>query len=289
MRSEIPALLFGATSIIGHTLARRFPHAVTPIVNPYAGAYAAAAWQRVGVEDSPALANLLRERPLPLVIYCHAVCDVAKCEASPEWARALNVGSVRTVLDLLPATTRLVYVSSDHVFGGDGMYDEDAAPCPISVYGRTRVEAERQVCTRPRSLVIRAGLPIGPSANGRTGHLDWLRYRSRRGLPITIIHDEYRSAVWADDLAERVMALAWSDVCGLRHVTARRALGRPELATYLMRRQGLRPAFTLQSRSEQRVPHLGHVELKSRYADAYAAPLASVVDQVEELAEVATP
>ena len=276
MRSDSPALLFGATSIIGFTLARLFPRSVTPLANPYTGAQPAAGWQRIRVEDPVLLRAVFASRPVPLVIYCHAVCDVAKCQANPEWAHALNVGSVETLLDLLPAQTRLVYVSSDHVFGGDGIYTEDCAPSPISVYGQTRVQAERRVLSRPGSLVIRAGLPIGPSVNGRTGHRDWLRYRFQRGLPITIVSDEFRSAVWAADLAQRVMLLAQSEVCGLRHVPARRVVGRPELARALMRQQGLPPMFALESRAQQRVPHLGSVEIQSRYTDAYSAALPSV-------------
>lgn len=277
MRGEPPALLFGATSIVGFTLAQRFRAVVTPVANPFNGSRPAAAWQRLRVEDAPVLQALLSTRPLPLVIYCHAVCDVAKCEADPVWARTINVGSVETLLALLPAETRLVYLSSDHVFGGDGLYTEDSPPQPISVYGQTRVAAEQCVLSRPGSLVIRAGLSIGPSVNGRTGHLDWLRYRYQRGLPITIVRDEFRSAVWAEDLAERVMALAASGVCGLRHVPAHRVVGRPELARYLMVQQGLPPVFALGRRAQQRVPHLGCVELRSRYADAYSAPLPSVV------------
>ena len=276
MRSESPALLFGATSIIGFALARLFPRSVTPVANPYTGAQVAAAWRRLCVEDPVLLGAVLASRPVPLLIYCHAVCDVAKCQANPEWAYALNVSSVETLLGLLPAQTRLVYVSSDHVFGGDGIYTEDCAPSPISAYGQTRVQAEQRVLARPASLVIRAGLPIGSSVNGRTGHLDWLRYRFQRGLPITIVHDEFRSAVWAADLAQRVMLLAHSEVCGLRHVPARRVVGRPELARILMQQQGLPPLFTLESRTQQRVPHLGSVEIQSRYADAYSAALPSV-------------
>lgn len=278
MRSEPPALLFGATSIIGFTIARLFRAEVTPVANPFNGSRAAATWRRVRVEDPRVLEEALAQRPLPLVIYCHAVCDVAKCEADATWARAINVGSVETLLDLLPVDTRLVYVSSDHVFGGDGVYTEDCVPSPISAYGRTRVEAEEHVRSRRGSLVIRAGLPIGPSVNGRTGHLDWLRYRYRRGLPMTIVRDEFRSAVWAEDLAQRVMALARSSVSGVRHVPAQRAVGRPELAHYLMTLQGLAPTFALAGRAQQAVPHLGHVELQSRYADEYSAALPSVVE-----------
>jgi dTDP-4-dehydrorhamnose reductase len=168
MRTEPPALLFGATSIIGFTVARLFPERVTPVANPFNGSGAAAAWRQVCVEDAAWVRTECAQPAPPLVIYCHAVCDVAKCEADPGWAQAINVGGVRTLLELLPAATRFVYVSSDHVFGGDGTYTEDATPSPISVYGRTRVAAERCVLARPGSLVIRAGLPIGASLNRRS-------------------------------------------------------------------------------------------------------------------------
>jgi dTDP-4-dehydrorhamnose reductase len=117
---------------------------------------------------------------------------------------------------------------------GDGVYDEHSPPCPISAYGRTRVEAETLALSRPSSLVIRVGLPIGASPNGRTGHLDWLGYRMRRGLPVTIVHDEYRSAVWAGDLAQRVIQLAHSGQTGICHVVASHAVSRVELANYLL-------------------------------------------------------
>ena len=275
---ERPALLFGATSIVGFALARLFGDRVVPFANPYNATAAAKGWRRVKIEDGARLNVLLGAAPPDLVIYCHAVCDVAKCEADPSWARDINVGSIDNLIALLPQETRSVYVSSDHVFGGDGAYAEDSAPAPISVYGRTRVAAEERVLARYRSLVIRAGLPIGPSVGGRTGHMDWLRYRHRKGLPITIIEDEYRSAVWADDLALRIMALAESSLCGLRHIPARRAVSRPELASFIAREIGLPIRFAVQTRRQQPFPHLGRVEIQSRYADAYAAPLASAVD-----------
>jgi len=128
-----PILLFGATSILGYSLARQYRDQVEPYGTP---------------GDWPRHEGLWPQAP-DILIYAHAVCDVPKCEGSPEWAQRINVGHVRRVLAALPAHTRMVYVSSDHVFGGDGIYDENAEPCPISVYGRSRVEAERLVLQRP--------------------------------------------------------------------------------------------------------------------------------------------
>src|SRR5262245_23456850 len=258
-----PILLFGATSILGQSLARQFPERVE--------AYAAPG------EARSLLCSDEQQWPA-ILIYGHAVCDGPKCESAPEWAREINVGQLRQVLSVLPAQTRMVYVSSDHVFGGDGIYNEEAEPCPISVYGRTRVEAERLVLERPGSLVIRAGLPIGPSPDGRTGHWDWLRYRSDRNFPITIVSDECRSAVWADHLARRVVELAESPAVGLRHVAATRVVSRIELADHLLALLDKPSGYLTEPRSQRAAPHLGHVELATVYSDPLSRPLDSVLE-----------
>lgn len=271
-------LLFGATSILGFNLARMFGDTVLPFVTPNNNAKAVRHWPALNLGDPGWAAALFKQHEPELLLYCHAVCDVPRCEIAPGWAREINIDYLARVMDALPVKTRLVYVSSDHVFGGDGVYDERSAPCPISVYGRTRVEAEEMVLSRSRSLVLRVGLAIGPSPNGRTGHWDWLRYRTARNLPMTIVHDEYRSVVWACDLAVRVKQLAGSTETGLRHIPATRALSRVELAHHLMSRLGLAMNFQYESRRERTAPHLGRVELASVYSGLLFQPLASVID-----------
>ena len=271
-------LLFGATSILGFNLARLFPRTILPFVTPASRAPALRHWPVLKLEDRRWPDALFEEHRPDTLLYCHAVCDVPKCEAAPDWAHAINVRHVRRVLTALPATTRLIYVSSDHVFCGDGVYDEDSSPCPISAYGRTRVEAEKLVLNRAGALVIRIGLPIGASPNGRTGHLDWLRYRIRRKLPVTIVHDEYRSVVWARDLALRVMQLGASAETGICHVTATRAVSRVELAKHLLSLSGATASFSRESRHERVAPHLGRVELATIHRGELFRPLPSVLD-----------
>ena len=274
-----PILLFGATSILGFNLARLFSDMVVPFISPGNNTPVVQKWPVLNLED-PGWSKAIFDQYHPnVLLYCHAVCDVPKCEADPEWAYEVNVRHLQRVLRAMPEHTRLIYVSSDHVFGGDGTYDEYFPPCPVSVYGRTRVEAEHLVLERPQSLVIRTGLAIGLSPNGRTGHLDWLRYRTQRQLPITIVHDEYRSVVWAEDLAVRVMQLARSQETGIRHISATHKISRVELAQYLLERLGFEVCFHCESRHQRPTPHFGHVELTSSYGDKLALPLPSVVDE----------
>ena len=284
-----PILLFGATSILGFNLARLFFDAVIPFTSPGNTAPAVQQWAGLNLEDPEWIEAIMAQYKPEILLYCHAVCDVPKCEVDTKWAHEVNVGHLQRTLKALPNQTRLIYVSSDHVFGGDGTYDEQSSPCPISVYGRTRVEAEQMVLERPQSLIIRTGLAIGPSPNGRTGHVDWLRYRTQRQLPITIVEDEFRSVVWVEDLARRVMALSQSGVTGIRHIPATQVLSRIELAHFLLKQLRLEARFHYESRHNRPAPHLGRVELLSSYQDEWATPLPGVLDSGEtsHLGEVA--
>ena len=203
--------LFGGTSIVGWNLFLAAQGRVIPFCNHNTKAEACKSWRRLNLEDRNEIKTVFQENPPCILIHCGGICDIEKCEKNPEWAYAINVESVSTLLDYLPEQTRLIYCSSDHVFGVDGRYTENSDPSPISAYGRSKVQAEQIIQRRKAdSLIIRFGLPIGPSIDGRSGHLDWLFYRDKKDLPITIIRGEHRSAIWAEALSHRILAFSAS-------------------------------------------------------------------------------
>lgn len=270
--------LFGATSMLGWSILRAAARPVTPFCNGHTRARPAGVERGIHLDDPLAMYELFAAERPALIIHCAGVCDVEKCEQSPEFAYSVNVDGTQLLIDHAPREARIVYCSSDHVFSGDtGPYDEDAPTDPVSVYGRTRVAAERLIAARPNSLIVRAGLWIGPSATGRNGHLDWLRYRYRRRLPMTVVADELRSAMWAEDAARRVWQLAHAEVTGIRHLVAARVVSRPELAAYLAARHAIGAKIDVEYRRDRRAPHLGRVELATRYTDALARPLPPVI------------
>jgi dTDP-4-dehydrorhamnose reductase len=281
MGIERRVILLGATSQPGFAIVRRFGvESLTPFCSVHSRYAACEHWPRVNLDDAEALRRVVREWRPDLILHCAGVCDVGKCESWPEFAWSINVDSVRVLLSALPRSTRLVYCSSDHVFGGDrGPYRESDATHPVSVYGETRCAAEAAILgERPDALIVRHGLGIGPSVSGRTGHLDWLRHRTKRRLPTTVIADEVRSAVWSEDLAERIWSLAHSDRTGIRHVAATTASSRVELARYLDTRFEIGATLDVALRHEQSAPHIGNVELLSGYGDPLATPLVGVVE-----------
>ncbi len=271
--------LFGASSMLGWSIWRARGHIPDEgYCNGNTRELPPGIAQGLHLDDELAVSLLFKHQRPRLIIHCAGVCDVETCERSPEFAHSVNVAGTRNLLAYAPADTRIVYCSSDHVFGGDaGPYFEDSPVAPISVYGRTRVAAEQLVMARSNTLVIRSGLWIGPSATGRIGHLDWLRDRHRRGLPMTVVSDEVRSAVWAEDAGRRVWELARSPITGVRHLAATRALARPEIAAFVNDRFAIGASFGVEPRRDRKTPHLGNVELATRYTDELARPLPSII------------
>ncbi len=277
---ERRVIVLGGTSQLGFSIVRRHgTKALTPFCSVHSRYAACERWPRVNLDDVEALRRVVREWQPDLIFHCAGICDVEKCETWPDFAWTINVDSMRALLSALPRSTRLVYCSSDHIFGGDrGPYRESDPPHPVSVYGRTRCAAEAAIIEeRPDALIVRHGLGIGPSISGRSGYLDWLRHRTMRGLPTTVISDEVRSAVWAEDLADRVWTLGHSGVAGVRHVVATTASSRVDLARYLDTRFGIGAKLAVATRHEQSVPHIGNVELATEHTDLLAMPLEGVV------------
>ncbi len=281
-----PVFLLGATSIVGYNVFLRRRAGVTCVVTSRSRNPAVSDWARLALHDATGLAAFCETLPpASVIIYCDAVCDVSKCEQNPVWARDINVGNLQRTIDVMPTDARLVYVSSDHVFGNDGVYDEASTPCPISRYGAIRVEAEQLALTRPGTLLIRAGLPIGPSLDGKSGHLDWLRYRLNSGLPVTIIEDESRSAMPSPLLADRIIDLARSQISGIRHVTATRLVSRPELAVALKQHYEFPGELSYSQRCKQSAPHLGRIHLATHHTDVLAQPLPCPIDVIAKPGE----
>jgi dTDP-4-dehydrorhamnose reductase len=79
-----------------------------------------------------------------LVLHCAAWTAVDLAEEDPEGAAAVNVLGTRRVAAL---GAPVVYYSTDYVFDGRKRtpYLESDSPSPLGVYGRTKLEGEREV------------------------------------------------------------------------------------------------------------------------------------------------
>lgn len=79
-----------------------------------------------------------------LVLHAAAWTDVDGAESDPDGAARVNVEGTRNVVAL---GSPVVYYSTDYVFDGckSEPYVESDEPAPLSVYGRTKLDGEREV------------------------------------------------------------------------------------------------------------------------------------------------
>ncbi len=186
--------------------------------------------------DSPrGLEELFRETAPEILIHSWAMCDLDLCEQMPEMAEKINVEGTKQILNAaagIKSLKRFVYISTDHVFDGEsGDYSEEDVPRPKHAYGRTKLAAEKLVQDSGFEWqILRPGLVIGDSLQGRKGPRDFLLTRIRAGKPTHYFTDEWRTPIPAPEMAQRVVSIACSKDTGIFHVAGDEVLNRFELA-----------------------------------------------------------
>jgi dTDP-4-dehydrorhamnose reductase len=162
-------------------------------------------------------------------------------------ARAVNAEGGGNVARAARAVgARLVHVSTDVVFPGDGdrpLREEDPV-APVTEYGASKAAGERLVSAAdPGALLVRTSLIVGGPGHAPSPHEE-LALGVARGerADVAFFTDEIRSPIAVDDLAAALLALATTAARGPLHLGGPDAVSRLELAALVVARAGLDPA-----------------------------------------------
>jgi len=196
-------------------------------------------------ENPEKLARLFDEHEFGAVLNCAGNCALKACELDPDLAWRINVKGIANLLaQTVPRRTRLVHMSVDLVFSGagEGGYLEDDTPDPVTVYGKTMVEAERLVeQADPAACLLRISLPMGVSFNGHAGAIDWIASRFKKSRPATLYFDEVRTPTYTDCLNRLFETVLAGDLHGIYHAGGPRRLSLYEIAQIVNRVGGYDP------------------------------------------------
>jgi dTDP-4-dehydrorhamnose reductase len=208
------------------------------------------------------------------VLHAGGVCDLDACEAKPRYAHNLNVNGAKSIVSVFSASCYILYLSADLVFSGNHAskhgYSETDSPDPVSVVGKTYLLAEREITKAQRHSIIRIGLPMGDSIQGKKGAIDFIEGRLKKGLPMSLFHDEYRSCIPCNDLADAIVSLFSMEVEGLIHVGGPHAVSLYEIGERILKRGNYRrEALRKWSRKDDvhGPPRIGNVHLNSAKAE----------------------
>jgi dTDP-4-dehydrorhamnose reductase len=201
----------------------------------------------VDVCDADALAAAFRKARPQVVLHAAAMARISDCIRNPDHASRVNAeGSAMLARLAAEVGARLVHVSTDLVFdGGKGAYREEDAAEPLSVYGRTKRDAETAILAYPGHAVVRLSLLFGPSVVGRATFFDEQVAALRAGRPVTLFVDEWRTPLSLATAADALTALAKSDYVGLIHLGGPERLSRWEMGLRLASRLGADPSLVI--------------------------------------------
>jgi dTDP-4-dehydrorhamnose reductase len=158
-----------------------------------------------------------------VVVNCAAYTAVDAAEADEATALAVNGDGPRNLARALVGRpgARLVQISTDYVFAGDGIgpYDEDAPTGPLSAYGRTKLAGEEAVLSvlPDRSYVVRTAWLYGE--HGANFVKTMLRLEGERET-VSVVDDQRGQPTWSRDLARQIIALVQAGApAGIYHGT----------------------------------------------------------------------
>ena len=118
--------------------------------------------------DERILAGLIRDADV--IIPLAALVGAPACDKDPDLATSLNLGAVRSINKLRGRGQLVIYPNTNSGYGtksGDTFCTEDSALEPISLYGRTKCEAENEILSSRNSITFRLATVFGTSPRMR--------------------------------------------------------------------------------------------------------------------------
>jgi len=212
------------------------------------------------VTDHARARSLLSESSPEMIVNLSAYHRVDDCEANPDLTYRVNVLAVLNLVRIAnDLNAKIVQISTDYVFDGNSTtpYTESSEPCPLSIYGNSRLAGEYLVRTQAlRYLVIRTcGLYGHAGSQGKGGNfVETMLKKARNHEPIQVVNDQIVTPTATADLARQLALLFGTPNEGLFHVTNEGACSWHEFAAAIFEIAGLSADLTPTTSAAYKTP-----------------------------------
>lgn len=177
--------------------------------------------ERLDITDQQAIADIVRENHVNVIVNCAAYTNVDKAETDPETANLLNNIAAGNLADAMKAVNgTLIHISTDYVFQGDRNIPcrEDWQTEPLGVYGKTKLAGEKSIeATGCASIIIRTAWLYSPFGKN---FVKTMRDLTSSRECLKVVFDQVGTPTYAGDLAEtisRIIETGQLDKTGIYH------------------------------------------------------------------------
>ncbi len=232
------------------------------------------------ITDLAAVRTTLEANRPTHIIHCAAFTQVDTAEKDPLSAYSVNAeGTKNLAFFAREIDAEVIYISTDYVFDGsseDGYLESDQ-PNPLNVYGRSKLQGERnlQILCERHKIVRTSWLNGLGGAHNRNFIETMLRIAETRNQ-LSVVNDQFGRPTFTFDLAPALVTLLDVQSYGVFHVTGEGTCTWFDLACRIFAEAGLdirvRPVSSDQFRSLAERPRHSAL-LNTRFEDLGLAPL----------------
>lgn len=226
-------LVTGVAGQLGHDvmneLAKRNYEGVGSDIAPvYSGAddgtaVTAMPYVQMDITEKDAVEKKILELRPDVVVHCAAwtAVDLAEDEDKAEKVHQVNgAGTENIALACKKADCKMVYLSTDYVFDGQGTapWEPDCKDYqPLSVYGRTKLEGEQAVAANlEKYFIVRIAWVFG--VNGKN-FIKTMLSLGKTHDQIRVVSDQIGTPTYTYDLARLLVDMIETDKYGYYHAT----------------------------------------------------------------------
>lgn len=164
--------------------------------------------------------NFILEKKPDTVVHCAAYTAVDKAESEAEIALTVNGFGTRWVAEACrDVNAKMVYISTDYVFGGDGHtpYEVNDEKKPVNIYGRSKLLGEDAVSALvEKHFIVRTSWVFG--INGNNFVKTMLKLAETKNH-LCVVNDQFGSPTYTVDLAKLLADMIATEKYGVYHAS----------------------------------------------------------------------
>ena len=178
---------------------------------------------RMDITDREQVLRTIGEIRPDVIFHCAAwtAVDAAEEPENIDKVRRINRDGTRNMAEAAAlADAKMIYISTDYVFDGQGTepWDPDSrAYSPLNVYGQTKLEGELAAAELAKKLfIVRIAWVFGQNGN------NFVRTMCRLGKThdtLRVVNDQIGTPTYTYDLARLLADMAGTDRYGYYHAT----------------------------------------------------------------------
>lgn len=179
--------------------------------------------QALDITDREAVASVVRDNSIGLIVNCAAYTNVNKAEEEEDIAYRINAYAPGILADVArDAGAVLIHISTDYVFDGTGHvpYLEDMPASPQSAYGRTKLAGEKAIIESGCRYMIFRTAWLYSSFGGN--FMQTIYDKTASQPVVSVVSDQIGTPTYAQDLADVIAGIidaGMLDRTGIYHFT----------------------------------------------------------------------